>query len=247
VSDDGRGLKFGTVAEMYDRYRPGPPPEAATLLGDLAGLDVLEVGAGTGKFTRFLLALGANVSVIEPDADMLAVLLRSSPNVNVLAGRAEAIPLADASVDAALSSSAWHWFKQPDAADEFARVLKDDGQLFVFWNTFSKDDAFTNSLKNLRRLEGDVLERPRGWSANFDAVGAFVDAHDVSLDWTWTRPIEDAVALFGTYSNVIMQSDEDRRIVLDRVRTQITDHVGAASEVSLAMTLRGSIARRRPR
>ncbi len=186
-------------------------------------------------------------SVIEPDPEMSAVLLRSSPDVTVLAGRAEAIPLADASVDAALSSSAWHWFKQPDATDEFARVIKDDGQLFVFWNGFSCDDAFTNSLTNLRRLEGDELERPRGWSANFDAVGPFVDARDISLNWTWTRPIDDAVALFGTYSNVIIQTDENRRKVLEHVRKQIIEHVGDADEVSLAMTLRGSIARRRPR
>ena len=69
MSDDGRGLKFGTVAEEYDRFRPGPPPQAAALAGDLRGLDVLEVGAGTGKLTRFLLALGATLGCSRPIAD----------------------------------------------------------------------------------------------------------------------------------------------------------------------------------
>jgi 16S rRNA A1518/A1519 N6-dimethyltransferase RsmA/KsgA/DIM1 with predicted DNA glycosylase/AP lyase activity len=96
MADDGRGLKFGTVAEQYDRYRPSPPDTAADLLGDIRGPDVLEVGAGTGKLTRFLLGLGAHMSIIEPDGDMRKVLVRQSPEVTVLSGRAESVPVADA-------------------------------------------------------------------------------------------------------------------------------------------------------
>ena len=62
------------------------------LIGDLVGRDVLEVGAGTGKLTRFLLELGANVHVIEPDEDMRKVLVRQSPAAVVLLGRAESSP-----------------------------------------------------------------------------------------------------------------------------------------------------------
>ena len=47
---DGRGLRFGTVAEQYDLYRPSPPPEVTSILGDVDGLEFLEVGAGTGKW-----------------------------------------------------------------------------------------------------------------------------------------------------------------------------------------------------
>jgi SAM-dependent methyltransferase len=246
VSDDGRGLKFGTVAESYDRYRPGPPKEAAALLGNLAGLEVLEVGAGTGKFTRLLLELGARLSVIEPDDDMRRVLVRRSPEVHVLLGRAEDVPVAESSFDAVVSSSAWHWFTQPDATNEMARVLRDDGSLCVLWNGFSRDDPFMAELTKFRQRPDDTNVRPRGWRAHFDPDGSFVDVRDVSLDWTWTRTIDDVVALFGTYSGAIIQSDENRHTMERLVRQRLVEHVGD-SVVELPMTLRGTTARRRPR
>ena len=124
---DGRGLRFGTVAEEYDLFRPAPPREVESLFGDLHGSAVLEVGAGTGKWTRLLIELGADVTVVEPDDDMRAVLIRRSPDVHTLKGIAEALPVGDASFDAVLVSSAWHWFELPAATNEMARVLRDGG------------------------------------------------------------------------------------------------------------------------
>jgi len=246
LRDDGRGLKFGTVAESYDRYRPGPPEEAAALLGGVAGLEVLEVGAGTGKFTRLLIELGAHVSIVEPDDDMRRVLLRRSPDVSVLHGRAEELPAAESSFDVVVSSSAWHWFIQPDATNEMARVLGDDGALFVLWNGFSRDVPWMAELTKLRQRPDDANARPRGWNAPFDPDGPFVDVRDVSLDWAWTRTIDDVVALFGTYSSAIIQSDENRQTMGREVRARLMEQARNGA-VELPMTLRGSTARRRPR
>lgn len=246
MSDDGRGLRFGTVAESYDLYRPGPPKEAATLLGDLTGQEVLEVGAGTGKMTRLLIELGAGVSIVEPDEDMRRVLLRRSPGVRVLLGRAEDLSADEGSFDVAVSSSAWHWFTQPEATNEMARVLCDDGALFVLWNGFSRDDPWIIELTKLRHSPDDANTRPRGWHATFDPEGPFVDVYDVTIDWTWTRSIDDVVALFGTYSGAIIQSDENRETMERVVRARLVEHVGDGM-VELPMTLRGTTARRRPR
>lgn len=246
MPEDGRGLRFGSVAEDYDRYRPAPPPEAAALFGDLSGARVLEVGAGTGKLTRFLVGLGARVTVIEPDEAMRAVLVRRSPEVEVLEGRAESVPAADASFDVVASSSAWHWFDQPAATDELARVLRDDGTLYVLWNGFSRDDEWTRELTRLREREDDALARPRGWRAEFDPDGPFVDVRHVAIDWTYTLPVEDVVALFHTYSGAIVRSEEDRRAMAAAVRARLRERFGDGP-ASLAMTLRGTTARRRAR
>jgi SAM-dependent methyltransferase len=243
---DGRGLKFGTVAENYDLYRPGPPEAAKELAGDLRGVEVLEVGAGTGKLTRFLLDLGANVTVIEPDEDMRKVLLRRSPDVRVLLGQAESVPAPDATFDAVFSSSAWHWFTQPDATNELARVLRDNGALQVWWNGFSRDVPWMVELTKLREREDDVNRRPRGWRAQIEPDSPFVDEHDFSIDWTWPRTIDEVVANFATYSGSIIRSEADQRELAEKVRALLVASFGDGV-VELPMTLRGTTARRRPR
>jgi SAM-dependent methyltransferase len=246
VAYDGRGLKFGTVAENYDLYRPSPPESAKELAGDLAGLDVLEVGAGTGKLTRFLLGLGAKVSVIEPDDEMRKILLRQSPEVRVLNGRAESVPADDASFDAVFSSSAWHWFTQPDATNELARVLRDNGTLQVWWNGSSRDVPWVAELTKLRERKDDVNRRPRGWRAQLDPDGPFVDVRDFTLDWIWPRTIDQVVGSFGTYSGSIIRSEADQLELAELVRAQLLERF-PDGVVELPMTLRGTTARRRPR
>jgi SAM-dependent methyltransferase len=246
VTYDGRGLRFGSVAEQYDAYRPSPPPEVVAILGDLEGLDVLEVGAGTGKWTRFLIDLGATVTVVEPDDDMRAILVRQSPDVRTLKGRAEALPVGDELFDAVLVSSAWHWFEQPDATHEMARVLRDGGRLFVLWNGFSQGDPWIDSLSGLRERPDDEAKRPRGWRAEFDREGAFVVESDVELDWKWTRTIDELVSAFGTYSGVIIRSDDDRHELEVEVRRRL-EEAAVDGVVAIPMTVRGTVARRRLR
>jgi SAM-dependent methyltransferase len=246
VSGDGRGLSFGNVADLYDRFRPGPPYEAADLLGDLQGCQVLEVGAGTGKLTRFLLSLGARVSVIEPDEQMRSVLVRRSPSVRVLSGRAEAVDADDASFDVAISSSAWHWFDQPDATDEMARVLRDGAMLHVWWNGLSRDVGWINELTQLREREGDSFKRPRGWRAEFELDGPFIDPHHFSLHWEWPRTPDEVVELFSTYSGAFVRSVGERATMANQVRERLREHE-SGGVVVLPMTLRGTSARRRPR
>jgi SAM-dependent methyltransferase len=246
VTYDGRGLKFGTVAEQYDAFRPSPPPEAANILGDLSATEILEVAAGTGLWTRFLIDLGASVTVVEPDDDMRAVLTRRSPEVRALKGSAEALPLDDASFDAVLVSSAWHWFTQPNATIEMARVLRDDGLLYVLWNGFSRDVAWLNALITLREGVNDENKRPRGWGADFGDDNPFILVSQVHVDWNWTRTVEQMVSLFGTYSGAIIRDDDGRRAMEEEIRHQLADHVVDGS-VEVPMTIRGSIGRRSPR
>jgi SAM-dependent methyltransferase len=94
----------------------------------------LDVGAGTGKLTRALAPYGARLIALEPVAEMRAVLERQVPKVQTLAGRAEEISLAEASVDAIVAGQAFHWFDGPRALAEFHRVLRRGGRLGLIWN-----------------------------------------------------------------------------------------------------------------
>jgi len=243
VTYDGRGLKFGTVAELYDAYRPSPPPEAVEIFGELAGREVLEVAAGTGLWTRFLVAHGATLTVVEPDDAMRAVLERKSPEVRSLAGRAEDLPVPDESFDAVVVSSAWHWFEQPRAIHEMARVLRDGAKLYVLWNGFSRDVVWIDELTKLREEPGDGNARPRGWGADLGDDGLFGDVVNLEMHWTWPRTADELLAVFGTYSGTLMKTEAQRRAMDLELRRRI-EEVAQAGMVEVPMTLRGTVATR---
>ena len=90
---------FAEVAGAYERGRPGYPEDAVRWLVGSEPHDVVDLGAGTGKLTRSLVALGHRVTAVEPLEEMRAQLTVSVPGVTVIAGSAEAMPLPDASAD----------------------------------------------------------------------------------------------------------------------------------------------------
>ncbi len=242
---DGRGRLFGTVAELYDRYRPDPPEELGAHLGEMAGRRVLDVGAGTGKLTRFLGARGARVVAVEPDDAMRAVLLSRSPGVEAMAATAEDLPFADAAFDLVTSSSAWHWFAHPAAELELGRVLRDGGRIVVAWNGLSRTEGWVRDLVRLREREDDPDRRPRGWHADLSA-GPFEDPADFDLAWVWRRSVEEIVGLFATYSGALVRDEGERRELFEAVRAA----AGARAidgVVEVPMSLRGTTARRATR
>jgi SAM-dependent methyltransferase len=129
---------YTSGADAYARGRPDYPAEVAGWLRDALALGaqstVLDLGAGTGKFTSRLVATGARVLAVEPVDAMRAKLAAAHPHVQAFAGTAEAIPLPEASVDAVVCAQAFHWFASRAALDAIARVLKPNGCLGLIWN-----------------------------------------------------------------------------------------------------------------
>jgi SAM-dependent methyltransferase len=148
-----RARSFETVAAEYERHRPDYPEEAlrwaADELGLAAGARVLDVGAGTGKLTRGLVALGFDVVAVEPGAPMLEQLRRAVPEAEALEAPAEAIPLPAASVDAAFAGQAFHWFDRERALPELHRVIKAEGGLGLLWNWWDERDPLQRELGEL--------------------------------------------------------------------------------------------------
>ena len=129
---------FADVAGAYERGRPGYPDDAVRWLVGDEPRDVVDLGAGTGKLTRALVALGHRVTAVEPLDEMRAELHAAVPDARALAGRAEAMPLPHASADVVASAQAFHWFDHDAALPEIARVLRPGGSLALVWN--SRDD-----------------------------------------------------------------------------------------------------------
>lgn len=129
-----RATSFGGVADAYERARPGYPADAVAWLTGDRPARVLDLGAGTGKLTRSLVAAGHDVVAVDPSEGMLAQLRTVLPSVDARAGSAEALPLEDASVDVVTAGQAYHWFDPAVALPEIARVLRPGGRLGIVWN-----------------------------------------------------------------------------------------------------------------
>jgi ubiquinone/menaquinone biosynthesis C-methylase UbiE len=164
VSDRAvRSRSFERVADEYERHRPDYPEEAlrwaAKRLGLENGARVLDIGAGTGKLTRGLVALGFDVVAVEPGSPMLEQLRVAVPEAEALEGPAEAIPLAEASVDAAFAGQAFHWFDPERALPELHRVIRPHGGLVLLWNWWDERDPLQRDLGELVGYAGHAPYR----------------------------------------------------------------------------------------
>lgn len=189
---------FGAQADTYARGRPDYPAELGHWLRDTLGLapgrSVVDLGAGTGKFTRLLVSTGASVIAVEPVDAMRAQLSAKVAEAQALKGSAEAIPLPDASVDAVVCAQAFHWFANAAAMREIHRVLKPGGKLGLVWNVRDESVEWVAKLTAIMTpYEGDAPRFYRGdWKQVFPADG-FGPLGLTRLPYTHSGPPEQVI------------------------------------------------------
>lgn len=174
------GYKTGAAA--YVGGRPGYPPEALDWLRGIVGVGpgrkVLELGAGTGKFMPLLRRCGGTLVAVEPIDAMREQFTADFPEVQALAGSAEAIPLPDASVDAVVCAQAFHWFANAAALQEIRRILAPGGVLGLIWNGRDETVPWVAELSAITdEWEGNTPRYVTGeWRRVFPAPGfEFID------------------------------------------------------------------------
>lgn len=149
-ADDGdmppssRAESFDRAAAQYAASRPSYPPplfDAVEELANrrLAGARVADVGAGTGIATALLRGRDARVIAVEPGEAMAAECRRALPDVPVVRGDGNALPLADASQDLITYAQSWQWTDPARSVPEALRVLRGDGAMAIWWNTTAFD------------------------------------------------------------------------------------------------------------
>lgn len=237
---------FGAAAAAYAEHRPDYAQAAVRwALARAPGERVLDLGAGTGKLTAVLVALGADVVAVEPDPGMLAELRRMLPAVHALPGSAEAIPLPDASVDAVVAGHALHWFDLAVAGPEMARVLAPGGTLAGLWNVL---DDRVDWVAELARVSGEAAVGPRdllsSWrNATAEAhlprprgVAHFGSPEQAEFAHGQRRTADSLVAKIATHAGMLVLPERERRATLDRIRTFLASRPETArGEFSLPM------------
>jgi SAM-dependent methyltransferase len=206
------------VAAEYDFGRPTWPSLAVEAAGLPRVAAVADLGAGTGKLTRVLLGYFDRVIAIEPLAGMRVLI---PAEADVRDGTAEAIPLADASLDGVFCGESFHWFDWPRALPELARVLRPGGRLAMFWNRgrhgFSKQiqPLLPSSSPGERRYTAFAWRRAfKG--APFEPLRqeTFANVDEVSR--------EALLARIGSWSNFTTLPPEERAALLEQIGALLT-------------------------
>lgn len=226
-----RKQSFGAAVDVYDRTRPDYVPVAIAWCLAPAGdppLRVVDVGAGTGKLTAVLLALGHDVVAVEPDDEMrtrLGEVLGDDERLEVHAGTAEDLPLDDGSVDGVIAGQAWHWFDREVVGREFARILRPGGVAAAVWNTRDEDvdwvRAWSEAVEEGAHPTGRKLVAAAG-GPDFGGGFAARDNTEFRHEQRLTR--EEVVLLAGSRSYTISLPDDRREALLASVRDLVDTH-----------------------
>jgi len=222
------GSSFGVAAAAYAEHRPDYAPDAVRwALEPAPGARVLDLGAGTGKLTGTLVALGADVTAVEPDRAMLTELRRALPSVRALPGSAEAVPLPDGSVDAVLAGHALHWFDIDVAGPEIARVLVRGGILAGLWNVIDTRVDWVAGLEQVSTSAAigprDTLSRWRAETAhahlpNIGLVAQFGSPEQAEFPHGQRRTADSLVATLATKAGMLVMPAHERAATLGRIR-----------------------------
>lgn len=236
-----RALSFGAVAEVYDRHRPAPPQVAVDWLLPERVDAAVDLAAGTGSLSRRLLERAGEVIAVEPDERMAAVLAHRLPTVRLLVGRAEALPLPDASVDAVLVAAAWHWFDVDAAASEIARVLRPGGLLGILWTSLDREAArgaaLWQSARDLVPCWSDGSERHQPEGVCLPTGAPFAKPEIKRLRATWRVSPKRLADMIGTYSCVITLPASERERLLVQVRDSVATNPAFAGRKRVSVLL----------
>jgi SAM-dependent methyltransferase len=216
---------FGQGAAAYERGRPGYPEAAVRWLGERlalgSGRTVIDVGAGTGKLTRELVASGAEVVAVEPVAAMRAVLEHVLASVRVVEGTAERLPVEDRSADAIAVAQAFHWFDVPRSLAEFHRALRPGGRFALIWNRRRLEQPLHREISAIiEPYRRDTPSHQQGeWRAPLAASRRFTAAGEMEVPYEQALDVEGVVDRVGSTSFIGALPDRDREDVLGRIRS----------------------------
>ena len=219
---------FGRATDAYERSRPSYPADAVAVLAAELGIGpghtVLDLAAGTGKLTRLLAELGAQLVAVEPSAAMRRQFGAVLPDIPVYEGTAEHIPLGDASVDAVVVAQAFHWFDAPKALAEIARVLRPRGGLALIWNERDESVPWVAELSHV--MQWDVrmpYEVGRDFRIVLDGSGRFTAAQRQRFRFEQELDRDGLCERVSTTSFIAAMEVEEREALLQQVRALVAD------------------------
>ena len=224
---------FSRSGQLYESGRASYPPEAVEELFEAVHLEkkskVLEIAAGTGKFTKQIFPFIDNIIAIEPVAEMRKKFSEQLPQVKILEGTAEKIPFESASFDHVFVATAYHWFDSQKALEEIHRVLQPQGYLGLIWNTWRKD-VVPPWLKEIRDIVEPLgAKAPRyksmQWKKPFDETKLFTPMQSKNFDYPVKLSADGVCQRFLSVSFISALPQEQFKQVEQKIREILARHL----------------------
>jgi ubiquinone/menaquinone biosynthesis C-methylase UbiE len=183
------------------------------------GSHVVDLGAGTGKLTRDLAARGFRVTAIEPVRGMRDLLASALPEVVVVEGTAEAIPLGDATADAVTIAQAFHWFDPEPALAEIHRVLRPGGVVALVWNVRDQSHPLHQRYaETIRPFRGGDYPEMQSEARHLARSPLFEEYEEHEFRFVQTLDADGLVARAQSVSFIAALPEDEREELLDRIR-----------------------------
>jgi SAM-dependent methyltransferase len=256
---------YGSDPAGYARGRPDYPEEVYDVLRGRCGLgsgsEVVEIGPGTGLVTRRLLAYGAQVVAVEPDAGMAEFLTGTlgGPHLEVLAGTFEQVALPMDAFDLAVAATSFHWVDQAAGLPKLGRIVRPGGWVALWWTIFDdpdRPDPFRDATTRLlgdsdlggqRRRSSFQLDTAQR-SRDLERLGGFEGVRSVLVRSAVRFTSAQIRAFYGSLIEVRRRPPAERCSLLDRIQEIAEqDFGGEVTRLFVTVLYTGQRPRSRPR
>lgn len=220
------GAAFQDGGEHYHAVRPGYPEQIVDFMVPAAARTAVDLGAGTGLFTRLLAARGLEVAAVDPSASMLGPLRRAVPSATVVQATAEDTGLPAGQADLVTCAQAWHWIDPDAGSAEAGRLLRPGGTLALVWNQLDTTVPWVHRLTRIMHA-GDVHAASPERRRSRAPFGA--EEH-LQVHWTDRTTTAGLHALMASRSYWLRSGETIRARMTANLDWYLFEHLGFAAD-----------------
>lgn len=245
---NGMGWMFDTVAETYDKFRPGYVPELYKMIFDYISLDnsckLVEIGSGSGQATLPFLKTGCNITAVEPGEHFSKICkdkFREYSNLEIITNKFENLEFQNDTYNLVYSATAFHWVPEEIGYSKVFSMLKKGGVFARFANNPYRDKSklelskeidelydkyyYTFHNKKKPKLKEFTVEQAEE-RARIAGKYGFTDIKYALFTRIRTFTAKEYAGLLGTYSDHIAIEESIRKEFFGKIEEAINKYGG---------------------